>query len=203
MDGVEAENSNLEELDLPYGYRFRPSKAELLVHYLKRKIMGEQLPANVIPTIDVYACNPEQLPFRLFTRGISHIWFFFSKRRKGKILTKDGYYDFASPPRGAIYEKIEPAAGSRKTRKLVGFMRRLHFYYGRPPTGIKSRWTIEEFRIDPDTVDVNKDDHATKRKVSNLVVCKVKGPLLYPEPWNEISETFCELEEDEVSEEDD
>ena len=44
------------------GYRFSPNNDDLIVYYLKRKILGQQLPADVIPTTDVYASSPEKLP---------------------------------------------------------------------------------------------------------------------------------------------
>jgi hypothetical protein len=47
---------------LPAGYRFSPNNDDLIVYYLKRKILGQQLPADVIPTTDVYASSPDKLP---------------------------------------------------------------------------------------------------------------------------------------------
>lgn len=52
---------------LPPGYRFSPNDGQLIVFYLKKKIMGEQLPVDVIPTIDhVYASSPDKLPLGKF-----------------------------------------------------------------------------------------------------------------------------------------
>jgi hypothetical protein len=55
------------------GYKFCPMDDDLVVYYLKRKILGEQLPANLIPTIDVYASSPDKLPLGKFSI------FFFKK----------------------------------------------------------------------------------------------------------------------------
>jgi hypothetical protein len=44
------------------GYRFSPHNDDLIVYYLKRKILGQQLPADVITTTDVYASSPDKLP---------------------------------------------------------------------------------------------------------------------------------------------
>ena len=47
---------------LPVGYRFHPTDEELVVHYLKRKVLGLPLPASVIPEFDVFQNNPSSLP---------------------------------------------------------------------------------------------------------------------------------------------
>ncbi|KAJ6371559.1 hypothetical protein OIU77_001964 [Salix suchowensis] len=47
---------------LPIGYRFHPTDEELVVHYLKRKVLGLPLPASVIPEFDVLQNNPSSLP---------------------------------------------------------------------------------------------------------------------------------------------
>ncbi|XP_050229632.1 NAC domain-containing protein 86-like [Mercurialis annua] len=194
------ENSQLEEVDLPSGYKFKPTSVELVVYYLKRKIMGvlgDKLQANTIPTTDVYACNPQHLPFDLFTHGKPDIWFFFSKRRKGKILTSDGYYDLVPCDREAIYEETYND-GSRK-RKLVGFMRKLHYHDGKPPKGVQSRWVVEEFRVNPGTIDGEEDDYATRQKVANLVICKV----IYNNPSPPEDEEWYEMPDVDICEYDD
>lgn len=50
-----------EVLNLPFGYKFYPSEDQV-IHYLKQKIFGGELPADIIPTIDVYSQSPDQLP---------------------------------------------------------------------------------------------------------------------------------------------
>jgi len=57
--------------NVPTGYRFSPNDDDLVVHYLKKKILGQQLPADVIPTTDVYASSPDKLPL-----GLSLSYFF-------------------------------------------------------------------------------------------------------------------------------
>jgi len=58
--------------NVPTGYRFSPNDDDLVVHYLKKKILGQQLPADVIPTTDVYASSPDKLPL-----GLSLSYFFW------------------------------------------------------------------------------------------------------------------------------
>lgn len=49
-------------IKLPIGYRFHPTDEELLVHYLKRKVLVMPLPALVIPEFDVFQTDPWGLP---------------------------------------------------------------------------------------------------------------------------------------------
>ena len=49
-------------IKLPIGYRFHPTDEELLVHYLKRKVLALPLPALVIPEFDVFQTHPWGLP---------------------------------------------------------------------------------------------------------------------------------------------
>ena len=49
-------------IKLPIGFRFRPTDEELLVHYLRRKVLAVPLPASVIPELDVFGTDPWGLP---------------------------------------------------------------------------------------------------------------------------------------------
>lgn len=50
------------EIKLPVGFRFRPTDEELLVHYLKRKVLSVPLSAVVIPELNVFQADPRSLP---------------------------------------------------------------------------------------------------------------------------------------------
>lgn len=49
-------------IKLPIGYRFCPTDEELVIHYLKRKIFAEPLPASVISDFDVFRTEPWEFP---------------------------------------------------------------------------------------------------------------------------------------------
>ena len=47
---------------LPPGCRFHPTDEELVVQYLRRKVLGWPLPASIIPEVDVCKADPWELP---------------------------------------------------------------------------------------------------------------------------------------------
>ncbi|KAL3574678.1 hypothetical protein D5086_022779 [Populus alba] len=157
---------------LPAGYRFSPNNDDLIVYYLMRKILGQQLPADVITTTDVYASSPDKLPLDDFKGGVPNEWFFFSTRSKddNTIALDGGYY--AIDPEGAGPITWEG--------KVVGYVKTLNFYQGSSPNGTETEWMVEELRLNPEFVPVNNDDRSTQAKIENLVACKISR--VQPEP---------------------
>ncbi|MFS8010050.1 putative transcription factor NAM family [Helianthus anomalus] len=49
-------------VSLPPGFRFHPTDEELVAYYLKRKINGHKIELEVIPEVDLYKCEPWDLP---------------------------------------------------------------------------------------------------------------------------------------------
>lgn len=47
---------------LPPGFRFHPTDEELVAYYLKRKINGRKIELEIIPEVDLYKCEPWDLP---------------------------------------------------------------------------------------------------------------------------------------------
>ncbi|KAJ6861849.1 hypothetical protein NC651_037796 [Populus alba x Populus x berolinensis] len=74
---------------LPPGFRFHPTDEELVAYYLKRKINGHKIELEIIPEVDLYKCEPWELPE----------WYFFSPRdrkypngSRTNRATKAGYW---------------------------------------------------------------------------------------------------------------
>ena len=51
----------MEEIMLP-GFRFHPTDEELVAYYLDRKITGRTIELEIIPEVDLYKCEPWDLP---------------------------------------------------------------------------------------------------------------------------------------------
>lgn len=47
---------------LPPGFRFHPTDVELILYYLKRKIMGKKLHYEAIAEVNIYKFSPWDLP---------------------------------------------------------------------------------------------------------------------------------------------
>ncbi|KAL2520528.1 NAC domain-containing protein 41-like [Forsythia ovata] len=76
-------------LNLPHGFRFDPTDNEVLI-FLRKNILDQQLPANVIPTADVYGTKLDELPLCEFKYVDESYWFIFTTKPNGNLVTEDG-----------------------------------------------------------------------------------------------------------------
>ncbi len=60
-EGVHKQSS-MGRRRVPPGFRFHPTDEELVVYYLKRKVIGRAMAADVIAMVDLYKCEPWDLP---------------------------------------------------------------------------------------------------------------------------------------------
>jgi hypothetical protein len=49
-------------VSLPPGFRFHPTDEELVAYYLRRKINAHRIELEIIPEVDLYKCEPWDLP---------------------------------------------------------------------------------------------------------------------------------------------
>ncbi|XP_010107555.2 NAC domain-containing protein 18 [Morus notabilis] len=142
---MEQNNSTHDQLQLPPGFRFHPSDEELIVHYLRNKVVSRPLPApSIITDIDLYKYNPWELPGKA-SFGDEE-WFFFTPR--------DRKYPNGSRPNRAAGSGYWKATGTDKHifstscgTKSIGVKKALVFYKGRPPKGVKTEWIMNEYRL--------------------------------------------------------
>lgn len=59
-----------DPFDFPPGYRFCPYDHELILYYLKRKVMNLILPHNKIQEVNLYKYSPEELSGHVFDKFI-------------------------------------------------------------------------------------------------------------------------------------
>ncbi|XP_024628247.1 NAC domain-containing protein 69 isoform X2 [Medicago truncatula] len=128
---------------VPVGFRFRPTDEELVNHYLKKKLLGnDSIVNNVIAEVDVCNYEPWDLPAFSVVKSDDPEWFFlcpidykYAKSKRFKRTTNTGFWKATGKDR-----KIKV----RGSNNIIGIKKTLVYYNGRVP-GVKSSWVIHEY----------------------------------------------------------
>uniref|UniRef100_A0A0D6R7A1 NAC domain-containing protein n=1 Tax=Araucaria cunninghamii TaxID=56994 RepID=A0A0D6R7A1_ARACU len=144
------------------GFRFHPTDEELVVFYLKRRVSGRPRKCDVIAEVDIYKCEPWDLPgkSRLQSRDLE--WYFFSP--------KDKKYPNGSRTNRATERGYWKATGKDRTivskLRTVGMKKTLVFYTGRAPRGDRTNWVMHEYRLEDEQLkdsNLNQESHVLCR----------------------------------------
>ncbi|XP_051140814.1 NAC domain-containing protein 82-like isoform X2 [Andrographis paniculata] len=167
---------------LPPGFRFHPTDVELVMYYLKRKILGKKLRFEAIAEVNIYKFFPSDLPEKSCLKSKDLEWYFlcpiekkYATGARVKRATENGYWKTTGKDRPV-----------RLNEKTVGNIKTLVFHSGHAPKGDRTDWVLHEYRI----VD---DEVAAAGLQDSYVLCKVfkkSGPgpqngAQYGAPFNE------------------
>ncbi|KAF9599842.1 hypothetical protein IFM89_001788 [Coptis chinensis] len=129
---------------VPPGFRFHPTDVELVLYYLKRKVLGKPLHVQAITELDLYKFSPWDLPGKSCMRSGDREWFFFCPRDRkyanGPRLNRAsavGYWKTTGRDRAICNDS-----------QTVGMKRTLIFHLGRAPKGDRTNWVMHEYRLE-------------------------------------------------------
>ncbi|KAG2644487.1 hypothetical protein PVAP13_2KG203306 [Panicum virgatum] len=159
---------------LPPGFRFHPTDEELVVQYLRRKVLARPLPAAVIPVVhDVARLDPWDLPGASEGEG-----YFFSLRR-APATGRGGRRRRAGSGYWKTTGKETPVflqCGGRR-QLLVGVKTALAFHRGEPSSS-RTGWVMHEYRLavpgGPAVAEQRKNaNHGRVAEPGEWIVCRV------------------------------
>lgn len=164
------QKNNEGEVRLPPGFRFHPTDVELVLHYLRRKVMCHPLPASIVLDFDVCKADPWDLPGDKLKER-----YFFSTREakypngnRSNRATVSGYWKATGKDKPIIVAGVGNGGGRNYSYKqqqqhavVVGMKKTLVFYRGKPPSGSRTDWIMHEYRL------VTSNFSSGKKNVSN------------------------------------
>uniref|UniRef100_A0A6V7QWV4 NAC domain-containing protein n=1 Tax=Ananas comosus var. bracteatus TaxID=296719 RepID=A0A6V7QWV4_ANACO len=119
---------------------------ELLSFYLVNKLESRRLDIErVIPVVDVYTCDPSQLPPMSGDASIRdpEQWFFFCPRQERET---QGGRPARTTPFGYWKATGSPSYVYSSGNKVIGVKKTMVFYRGRAPNGTKTTWKMNEYK---------------------------------------------------------
>ncbi|XP_054820662.1 NAC transcription factor 29-like [Prosopis cineraria] len=132
------------------GFQFCPTEQELIMAYLKKKVMDEPLEPNPIIEVEIYKFNPQQLSNRKYTNG-----------KRPKRSTLDGYWK--------AIRKCQ-SIHSEDGTTLIGKWRTLVYYEGTYQQSKKTHWIMCEYFLDEIT---HARTSPLDMKLDDWVLCKI------------------------------
>lgn len=153
----------MESTRLAPGFRFHPTDVELIMYYLKRKVLGKKLCIQAISELNIYKFDPWDLPEKSCIKSEDRQWYFFCpterKYASGGRMNRSaetGYWKGTGKDRSIPYKD-----------RVVGMVKTLIFHRGHPPKGERTDWVMHEYRMqDQELTDAGVPQDA-------FVVCKL------------------------------
>ncbi|KAG8054113.1 hypothetical protein GUJ93_ZPchr0001g30695 [Zizania palustris] len=152
---------------LPIGFRFRPTDEELLLHYLRRKVLSCPLPADIIPVADLARLHPWDLPGEadgeryFFYLPATSCW---RKGGGGRRAAGTGVWRVSGKEKLLVGPRCKLPVGSKRTLVFC--------HLG----GARTEWAMHEYRLLPAAVHpMNPLPHTSSHapEANDWVVCRI------------------------------
>lgn len=177
---------------VPPGVRFDPTDIELILYYLKKKILGKRLRFEAIAEVDIYKFSAWELPGEsiLESGNFEKSYFFCPLQKKYSTgcrmnrTAKSGFWKVTGNDKD-----VHDHNG-----KLVGKVKTLIFHEGKP--GVRTNWVMHEYRLEHENLPMGG---VVESKYVLCVIYKKEGlgprnGAQYAPPFKE--EDWTEGEED-------
>ncbi|XP_024985332.1 NAC domain containing protein 52-like [Cynara cardunculus var. scolymus] len=165
------------------GFRFHPTDVELVMYYLKRKLLGKKINTNAVAEVNIYDFCPWDLPDMSSLKSGDLEWFFFCPKARKYLngsrsnrATETGFWKATGRERPVTYRE-----------RTVAMIKTLVFHLGNAPNGKRTDWVMHEYCM--------KDGHLDNGGIVQdaYVLCKIfqksgagpKNGAQYGKPFNE------------------
>ncbi|TVU15326.1 hypothetical protein EJB05_38842, partial [Eragrostis curvula] len=149
------------------GFRFLPTDLEIVLHYLKHRILNLELPEHnaVRDGLDVHRTDADEITLDINDGGKERLGFFFV--HKDQAYTNGCWY----PTPGGYWKlrRGQPAA-IRHGGRVVAFKTSMDYVRGRAPHGRRTPWSMSEYALNARHHDLRNLAQPT---MNSFVVCKV------------------------------
>ncbi|KAD4384830.1 hypothetical protein E3N88_24998 [Mikania micrantha] len=165
------------------GFRFHPTDVELVMFYLKRKLLGKKITVKAVAEVNIYDFSPWDLPDKSALKSGDLEWYFFCPNEKkyssgcrSTRSTETGFWKATGKERQVNYNG-----------RTVATIKTLVFHLGYSGKGQRTDWVMHEYKM--------KDAHLANAGIVQdmYVLCKVfeksgsgpKNGACYGAPFNE------------------
>ncbi|XP_076911066.1 NAC domain-containing protein 78-like isoform X3 [Bidens hawaiensis] len=128
------------------GFRFHPTDVELVMYYLKRKILGKKFTFNAVSDVNIYEFCPWDLPDKSSMKSGDLEWYFFCAKSKkyssggrSNRATESGFWKATGLDRKVKYNE-----------RIVATIKTLIFHLGQAGKGKggqRTNWVMYEYRM--------------------------------------------------------
>ncbi|GMN29473.1 hypothetical protein TIFTF001_041321, partial [Ficus carica] len=150
------DNGGFKPIEFPIGYRFLPSDEELITDYLVKKLLDQDLPADIVKEVDLYKYSPQELEQLYGARREKEMYFF----TRTKLKYANGSRPNREAPGGtwrASTSKIPIRGGNG--RKIGD---KMMLVYHKTEKKQKTDWLMHEYTIP-----------SNSKKTEGYVLCKL------------------------------